>query len=62
VLERDKVLDLLDEIKGLLPAELTEAKRLVAAKAEFIAAARKKRLKSRGMRRSREEGLSSHRT
>jgi cell division septum initiation protein DivIVA len=40
VLERDKVLDLLDEIKSLLPAELTEAKRLVAAKAEFIAAAK----------------------
>lgn len=40
VLERDKVLDLLDEIKSLLPAELTEAKRLVAAKAEFVAAAK----------------------
>ena len=40
VLEREKVLDLLDEIKGLLPAEMAEAKRLVSAKAEFIATAK----------------------
>jgi hypothetical protein len=41
VIERDKVLDLLDEIKAQLPTELAEAKRLVNARAEFIANAKK---------------------
>ncbi len=36
VIERDKVLDLLDEIKAQLPTELAEAKRLVGARTEFI--------------------------
>ena len=36
VIERDKVLDLLDEIKAQLPTELAEARRLVAARTEFI--------------------------
>ena len=41
VVERDKVLDLLDEIKAELPNELSEAKKLVSARAEFIANAKK---------------------
>ena len=41
VIERDKVLDLLDEIKAQFPTELAEAKRLVAARNEFIANAKK---------------------
>jgi len=41
VIERNKVLDLLDEIKAQMPAEITEAKRLVAARADFIAGAKK---------------------
>ncbi len=41
VIERDKVLDLLDEIKAQLPTELAEAKRLINARAEFISNARK---------------------
>ena len=36
VIERDKVLDLLDEIKANFPTELAEAKRLVSARSEFI--------------------------
>jgi len=36
VIERDKALDLMDEIKAQFPPELAEAKRLVAARAEFI--------------------------
>lgn len=36
VIERDKVLDLLDEIKAQLPGELSEARRLVAARAEYV--------------------------
>lgn len=36
VIDRDKVLDLLDEIKNQLPTEIAEAKRLVASRSEFI--------------------------
>lgn len=41
VIERDKVLDLLDEIKAQFPTEVEEAKRLVAARNEFIANAKR---------------------
>lgn len=41
VVERDKVLDLLDEIKAQLPVEMAEAKRLIAARGEFIANAKR---------------------
>jgi cell division septum initiation protein DivIVA len=36
VIERDKALDLIDEIKAQLPGEMAEAKRLVAARTEFV--------------------------
>ena len=36
VIERDKALDLLDEIRAQFPTEIAEAKRLVDARAEFI--------------------------
>lgn len=36
IVERDKVLNLLDEIKAQLPAEVAEARRLVNARDEFI--------------------------
>ena len=36
ILDRDHALDLLDEIRAQLPAEVAEAKRLVSAKAEVI--------------------------
>lgn len=36
IVERDKVLNLLDEIKALLPSEVAEARRLVNARDEFI--------------------------
>ena len=36
IVERDKVLNLLDEIKAQLPAEIAEARRLVNARDEFI--------------------------
>jgi cell division septum initiation protein DivIVA len=41
VIERDKALDLIDEIKAQFPNELAEAKRLVDARAEFITSAKK---------------------
>lgn len=41
VVERDKVIEILDEIKAKLPTEISEAKRLVAARTEFIAAAKR---------------------
>ena len=41
IVERDKVLNLLDEIKARLPAEMAEAKRLVAARDEYISGAKR---------------------
>jgi len=41
MLERERVLDVLDSIKAQLPTELAEAKRLVDARAEFIANAKR---------------------
>ena len=36
ILDRNNALALLEEIKAQLPAEVTEAKRLISGKAEFI--------------------------
>ena len=36
IIERDKALNLLEEVKAQLPVELAEAKRLVSARDEFI--------------------------
>jgi len=41
ILERDKALDLLDEIRGRFPIELAEAKKLVSARTEYIASAKR---------------------
>ena len=41
IVERDKVLNILDEIKAQLPVELAEAKRLVTARDEFIGNAKR---------------------
>ncbi len=41
IIERDKVLNILDEVKAQLPAELAEAKRLVTARDEFIGSAKR---------------------
>ena len=41
IVERDKVLNLLDEIKAQLPAEVAEARRLVNARNEFIGGAKR---------------------
>jgi len=41
IVERDKVLGLLDQIKEQLPVELAEAKRLVSARDEFIGNAKR---------------------
>ena len=41
IVERDKVLNLLDEIKAQLPVEVAEAKRLVTARDEFIGNAKR---------------------
>ncbi len=41
IIERDKALNLLDELKAQLPAELSEAKRLVAARDEFVSSAKR---------------------
>ena len=52
VIERDKALDLLDEIKAQLPSELNEARRLVAARTEFIGNAKRE---AESMRKVAEE-------
>ena len=36
IIERDKALDILDEIRGQFPTEIAEAKRLLDARADFI--------------------------
>jgi len=41
IVERDKVLNLLDEIKAQLPNEVAEARRLVNARNEFIGGAKR---------------------
>lgn len=40
IIERDKALDLLDDVKAQFPMELTEAKKLIAARAEYISSAK----------------------
>ena len=41
IIERDKALDLLDDIKAQFPVELGEAKKLLAARADYIASAKR---------------------
>ncbi len=41
VIERNKALDLLDEIRNQLPTEIAESQRLIKARTEFIANAKK---------------------
>ncbi len=41
IIERDKALDLLDDIKAQFPVELGEAKKLLAARNDYIASAKR---------------------
>lgn len=41
MVERDKALDLIDEIRGNFPMELAEAKKLLAAKDSYLASAKR---------------------
>jgi len=41
VIERDRALDYLDEIRAQLPAEIEEARKLLAARNDYISAAKK---------------------
>ena len=41
IIERDKALDLLDEIRGQFPMELSEAKKLLASRNEYLASAKR---------------------
>lgn len=52
IVERDKILEILDEIKTALPVELAEAKRLVSARNEFINNAKRE---AEGIRNQAEE-------
>lgn len=52
IVERDKVLSMIEDIKAQLPVELSEAKRLVSARDEFIGNAKKE---AESIRRTAEE-------
>ena len=52
IVERDKVLNLLDEIKAQLPVELAEAKRLMTSRDDFIGNAKRE---AESIRRAAEE-------
>ena len=52
VIERDKALDLLDEIRAQFPTEIAEAKRLLDARADFISNAKRE---AEAIRRTAEE-------
>ena len=52
IVERDKVLGIIDDIKSRMPAELSEAKRLVSARDEFIGNAKRE---AESIRRAAEE-------
>lgn len=41
IVERDRVLDLLDEIKAQFPMEISEAKKLLAARGDYITSAKR---------------------
>ena len=41
MVERDKALDLIDEIRGGFPVELAEAKKLLAARNDYLASAKR---------------------
>ena len=52
IIERNKALDLLDEIRAQFPTELAEAKNLIAGRAEFINNAKRE---AENIRRAAEE-------
>ena len=52
IVERDKVLSMIEEIKSRIPEELAEAKRLVSARDEFIGNAKRE---AESIRRAAEE-------
>lgn len=52
IVERDKVLNLLDEIRARLPSEFSEARRLVGARDEMISSAKRE---ADSIRRAAEE-------
>lgn len=52
IIEREKALSMLDELKARLPVEISEARRLVMAREEFITSAKKE---ADSMRRLAEE-------
>ena len=53
IVERDKALNLLDDLKATLPMELSEARRLVNARDEFVANAKQE---ADNIRRGAEDG------
>ena len=52
IIEREKAIEIINEIKGALPSSIAEAKRLVAARDEFIGSAKRE---AEALRKSAEE-------
>ena len=52
IIEREKALDIINEVKATMPSSLAEAKRLVAARDEFIGNAKRE---AEALRKSAEE-------
>ena len=52
IIERDKALGLLDDLKAVLPVEMTEARRLLIARDDFVASAKQE---AESIRRSAED-------
>ncbi|MCC8357039.1 MAG: hypothetical protein LJU34_04195 [Oscillospiraceae bacterium] len=57
LVDREKALDLIEEIKAQLPAEMAESKRLVSARDEFIRSAKKEAESVRKMAEERARKL-----
>lgn len=53
IVERDKVLNMIEDIKAQLPVELSEAKRLVSARTSLSATQRRRPSPSAAQRRKR---------
>ncbi|MBR1455775.1 MAG: hypothetical protein IJ594_01275, partial [Oscillospiraceae bacterium] len=56
IIEREKAIDIINEIKANLPSSIAEAKRLVAARDEFIGNAKRE---AEALRKSAEEKAST---
>lgn len=53
MIERDRALDLIDDIRAQFPVELTEAKKVMATRADMLSSAKRERRPSARLPRTR---------